>query len=118
MRCPSLSQDRVYRLLHLQEAGPADPARRRRMTDLPRAILAREIATAILPHVIAIVEEAGARLATEFSRPDGPRGADDKADIDVELELFLREALLALCPGRFVGEECGIIDVPDAPYCW
>ena len=79
------------------------------MTDLPRAIL---------PHVIAIVETAGARLAAEFSRPDGPRGKDDKADIDVELELFLREALLALCPGRFVGEECGIIDVPDAAYCW
>ncbi len=79
------------------------------MTDLPRAIL---------PHVIAIVEIAGGRLAAEFSRPDGPRGKDDKADIDVELELFLREQLLALCPGRFVGEECGIIDAPDAPYCW
>lgn len=79
------------------------------MTDLPRAIL---------PQVIAIVETAGERLAAEFSRPDGPRGKDDKADIDVELELFLREALLALCPGRFVGEECGIVEMPDAPYCW
>jgi ADP-ribosyl-[dinitrogen reductase] hydrolase len=79
------------------------------MTDLPRAIL---------PHVIAIVEIAGARLAEEFSRPDGPRGKDDKADIDVELELFLREQLLPLCPGRFVGEECGIIEAPGAAYCW
>ena len=83
-------------------------------TELPHTELPR----AILPRVISIVETAGARLAEEFSRPGGPRGADDKADIDVELELFLREALLALCPGRFVGEECGIIEAPDAPYCW
>ncbi len=77
-----------------------------------------DLPLAILPQVIAIVETAGSRLAAEFSRPEGPRGQDDKADIDVELELFLRDALLALCPGRFVGEECGIIDAPDAPYCW
>ena len=77
--------------------------------DFPRAILAQ---------VIAIVKTAGSRLAAEFSLPGGPRGRDDKADIDVELELFLRDALLALCPGRFVGEECGIIEAPNAPYCW
>ena len=77
--------------------------------DFPRAILAQ---------VIAIVQTAGGRLAAEFSLPGGPRGKDDKADIDVELELFLRDALLALCPGRFVGEECGIIEAPGASYCW
>jgi ADP-ribosyl-[dinitrogen reductase] hydrolase len=79
------------------------------MNDLPRRIL---------PQVISIVECAGARLAEEFARPDGPRGQTDKADIDVELELFLRESLLPLCPGRFVGEECGIVEAPDAPWCW
>jgi ADP-ribosylglycohydrolase/fructose-1,6-bisphosphatase/inositol monophosphatase family enzyme len=79
------------------------------MHDLPRRIL---------PEVIAIVERAGARLADEFARPDGPRGHTDKADIDVELELYLRESLLALCPGRFVGEECGIVAAPDSPWCW
>ena len=81
-----------------------------------------ELPRAILPKVIACVEEAGAMLAAEFIRPDGPRGATptgqpDKADIDVELELFLREKLLALVPARFVGEECGIVDAPG-PYCW
>ncbi len=88
------------------------------MPDLPPGDPLGDLPLAILPRVIAIVENAGGRLAAEFSRPEGPRGHDDKADIDVELELFLRDALLALCPGRFVGEECGIIDAPDAPWCW
>ena len=84
------------------------------MDELPRAILAQ---------VIAVVEEAGAMLATEFLRPDGPRGitpsgTPDKADIDVELELFLRERLLSLVPARFVGEECGIVECPGSAYCW
>ena len=88
------------------------------MPNLPPDGSLGNLPLAILPQVIAIVETAGGRLAAEFSRPDGPRGHVDKADIDVELELFLREGLLALCPGRFVGEECGIIEAPDAAYCW
>ncbi len=86
-----------------------------------------ELPRAILPQVIAIVEQAGAMLAAEFLVPDGPRGvmqagvipaiAPDKADIDVELELFLRHRLTELLPARFVGEECGVVD-HAGPYCW
>jgi fructose-1,6-bisphosphatase/inositol monophosphatase family enzyme len=79
------------------------------MDDLPRAVLA---------DVIAAVEEGGHMLAAEFSRPEGPRGGEHKAPIDKEIELMLRPRLLALVPGRFIGEEDGVVDAPGAEYVW
>jgi myo-inositol-1(or 4)-monophosphatase len=83
------------------------------MDDLPRAVLA---------DVIAAVEDGGRMLAAEFSRPDGPRGGEHKAPIDLEIELMLRPRLLALIAGRFIGEEAGIIEAPAgsqfAEYIW
>jgi fructose-1,6-bisphosphatase/inositol monophosphatase family enzyme len=83
------------------------------MTDLPRAVLA---------DVIAAVHDGGRMLAAEFSRHDGPRGGEHKAPIDLEIELMLRPRLLALIPGRFIGEEDGTIEPPPgsrhADFAW
>jgi fructose-1,6-bisphosphatase/inositol monophosphatase family enzyme len=79
------------------------------MDDLPRRVLA---------DVIAAVEEGGRMLAAEFSRPEGPRGGEHKAPIDKEIELMLRPILLSLVPGRFIGEEAGVIEAPGAAYVW
>jgi ADP-ribosyl-[dinitrogen reductase] hydrolase len=73
----------------------------------------------ILPSVIALVKQAGAWLADEFSRPDGPRFSHtDSAPIDTEIELFLRDGLTALLPARFVGEEEGVLAAEANGYCW
>jgi fructose-1,6-bisphosphatase/inositol monophosphatase family enzyme len=83
------------------------------MNDLPRGVLA---------DVIAAVEDGGRMLAAEFSRPEGPRGGEHKAPIDLEIELMLRPRLLALIPGRFIGEEDGTVEAPvgsqHADYAW
>jgi ADP-ribosyl-[dinitrogen reductase] hydrolase len=83
------------------------------MNDLPRAVL---------PDVIAAVHDGGRLLAAEFSRPEGPRGGEHKAPIDLEIELMLRPRLLALIPGRFIGEEAGTIEAPPgsphADFAW
>jgi myo-inositol-1(or 4)-monophosphatase len=55
--------------------------------------------------VIASVLSAGQILAAEWERPDGPRGAGDKADVDTEIEHVLRTELLALIDCDFWGEE-------------
>jgi fructose-1,6-bisphosphatase/inositol monophosphatase family enzyme len=73
--------------------------------------------------VIDAVTEAGRRIAAEFARPDGPRFSDNvTAPLDTEIELMLRDRLLALVPARFVGEEAGVLEAPrDAcswGYCW
>jgi fructose-1,6-bisphosphatase/inositol monophosphatase family enzyme len=77
---------------------------------------------AILADVIAAVEDGGRMLAAEFSRPEGPRGGEHKAPIDLEIELMLRPRLLALIPGRFIGEEDGTVEAPTgsrhADYAW
>ena len=73
----------------------------------------------ILPRVIHAVLEAGAQVAAEFGRPDGPRFSDNvTAPLDHEIEMMLRDRLLALVPARFVGEEAGILDAPANGYCW
>ena len=77
-----------------------------------------ELPRAVLQDVIAAVEEGGRMLAAEFSRPGGPRGGEHKAPIDKEIELMLRPRLLALIPGRFIGEEDGVIEAPGAEYVW
>jgi len=74
---------------------------------------------AILPSVINLVRQAGAMLAAEFSRPDGPRYSDQNtAPIDTQIELFLRDRLVALLPARFVGEEAGVLTAEANGYCW
>ena len=61
----------------------------------------------LLPPVIAAVTDARKMLVEESRRPDGPRSAGDKAEIDIEIEEFLADALTAIMPCRLVGEEAG-----------
>jgi fructose-1,6-bisphosphatase/inositol monophosphatase family enzyme len=73
----------------------------------------------ILPSVIEAVTEAGRLVAAEFARPDGPRFSDHiTAPLDHEIELMLRDRLLALVPARFVGEEAGVLEAPANGFCW
>ncbi len=73
----------------------------------------------ILPHVIAAACEAGHLIAAEFARQDGPRFSDNvTAPLDHEVEMMLRDRLLALVPARFVGEEAGVVEAPANGYCW
>ncbi len=71
----------------------------------------------LLP-VIAMAESAGRLLAAEFARPEGPRGAGSHADVDDEIEVMLREQLLALLPARWLGEETGEQVGPGGAWCW
>ena len=73
----------------------------------------------LLPSVIEAAREAGAFVAAEFARPDGPRFSDHiTAPLDHEIEMLLRDRLLSLLPARFVGEEAGILEAPPNGYCW
>jgi fructose-1,6-bisphosphatase/inositol monophosphatase family enzyme len=73
----------------------------------------------LLPSVIDAVLEAGRLVAAEFARPDGPRFSDHvTAPLDHEIEMILRDRLLALVPARFVGEEAGVLEAPANGYCW
>lgn len=71
----------------------------------------------ILPLVIRAVERAGHLLELEFSRPGGPRGIGDKAEVDVEIEEFLRPLLLQLLSCDWWGEETGYVLTGHAS-CW
>jgi len=75
-------------------------------------------AIGLLDAVVALVRAAGDRLVTEFTRPTGPRGVGDKADIDTEIEWDLRTALLALRAARYAGEETGTGGDPASTECW
>ena len=57
-------------------------------------------------------------LVEESRRPAGPRGAGDKAVIDVEIEQYLADRLNALLPARFVGEETPVRPGDGSPFCW
>src|SRR5690606_33404763 len=59
----------------------------------------------LLPLVIDAAREGGALLRAEFHRPGGPRGAGDKADVDIQVERLLRARLTALDPCGWLGEE-------------
>jgi myo-inositol-1(or 4)-monophosphatase len=50
----------------------------------------------LLAQATEVVEHADALLAAKWNRPEGPRGGGDKAAIDVDIERFLRPALLHL----------------------
>ena len=52
--------------------------------------------SSLLTRVIQAVTRAGELLVAEWQRPEGPRGAGDKADVDVEIEALLRPCLLDL----------------------
>ncbi len=76
----------------------------------------------LLAPVIAAAKAAGDLVAAEFARPDGPRFSDHvTAPLDTEIEMILRDRLLALVPARFVGEEAGVLAAPTEGadgYCW
>ncbi len=85
--------------------------------------------SSLLASVIDAVSEAADMLVSESRRPEGPRGAGDKADIDVEIENHLAMRLMALLPARFVGEEtpvrpgdgsscCWLVDPHDGTWAW
>ncbi|VVQ10131.1 hypothetical protein PS928_03585 [Pseudomonas fluorescens] len=67
--------------------------------------------------VVNVVEQAGAILAREYARPGGPRGSGDKAEIDEEIEVFLRAELLKIMPCDWWGEETGHA-LSGHNYCW
>ncbi|MFV3308264.1 inositol monophosphatase family protein [Pseudomonas sp. NY15181] len=71
----------------------------------------------LLQQVTRTVLSAGELLAAEWSRPDGPRGYGDKADVDVEIEALLRLHLLVTLPCDFWGEETGS-HLSGHEYCW
>ncbi len=73
----------------------------------------------LLPDVIAAAYRAGAMLEAEFARPDGPRFSDHvTCPVDHEMEMLLRDRLVALFPARFVGEEAGVLAAEANGYCW
>ena len=57
-------------------------------------------------------------LAAEFRRSPRPRGHGDKAEIDREIEVVLRDELLSILRCRFVGEETGTVADLDERFCW
>lgn len=61
----------------------------------------------VLPLVVESVAEAGRMIRKEFHRRRGPRGAGNKAPIDREVEIVLKERLLNLHSCGWIGEETG-----------
>ena len=59
----------------------------------------------LLDAAISCAREAGALLRQEFHAPTGPRGAGQSAEVDAEIESFLRQQLLAAFPCGWLGEE-------------
>lgn len=74
----------------------------------------------VLAVAVGAAKEAGRRLLAEFYREGGPRGGGDKADVDTEVEEFLRGELLARHPWHWRGEETGFTAASDAAEtrCW
>ena len=73
---------------------------------------------AILPRVVAVVEAEGTRLREEFHAPAGPRGHRGSCPLDREIEERLRDALQALVPARFCGEECAVTEGTREGWVW
>ena len=78
----------------------------------------RLLVSSLLAPVIDAVSEAADMLVWESRRPEGPRGAGDKADIDVEIENHLAMRLVNILPARFVGEETPVRAGDGSPWCW
>ncbi|HVR70376.1 MAG TPA: inositol monophosphatase family protein [Vicinamibacteria bacterium] len=63
--------------------------------------------------------EAGRILLADFHRRDGPRGAVDKADADLEAEGAIRGRLLAAFPSwGYLGEETGRVEGAPGEPIW
>lgn len=71
----------------------------------------------LLKDVTEIVLQAGKLLEAEWALPTGPRRQGDKADIDLEIEIELRAALLNRLDCDYWGEETGS-RLSGAEYCW
>jgi ADP-ribosylglycohydrolase/fructose-1,6-bisphosphatase/inositol monophosphatase family enzyme len=68
---------------------------------------------------VAAAREAGRILLADFHRRDGPRGAVDKADADVEAEGAIRGRLLASFPSwGYLGEETGRVAAAPGEPIW
>ncbi|HZS68875.1 MAG TPA: inositol monophosphatase family protein [Burkholderiales bacterium] len=72
----------------------------------------------VLASVVAAVEAEGRRLRAEFYAPQGPRGRRGSCPLDREIEERLQQALQALIPARFCGEECGITEGTREGWVW
>jgi ADP-ribosylglycohydrolase/fructose-1,6-bisphosphatase/inositol monophosphatase family enzyme len=72
----------------------------------------------LLPEIVAAAESGGRRIAAEFARRGGPRGAHGHAPVDKEVEADLRKTLLGLLPASWRGEETDFEARPGSPYCW
>lgn len=73
----------------------------------------------LLDKVVDLALQAGKGIRDEFYRSGGPRGGGDKADIDTEVERFLRVELEKLLPGSaLLGEELGGLGTFSAEFCW
>ncbi len=59
----------------------------------------------LLDAILPAVKDAGRMIWAEFHRDGGPRGSGSHATIDLEVERFLRHALLAAHPCDWRGEE-------------
>ncbi|QQP87546.1 ADP-ribosylglycohydrolase family protein [Skermanella sp. TT6] len=70
-----------------------------------------------LEAAVAVAKEAGDRLRHEFHRPDGPRGRGGHAPIDHEVEVLLKDRLLARFPCDWLGEETGR-HAANPELCW
>ncbi|WP_433735268.1 inositol monophosphatase family protein [Pseudomonas putida] len=71
----------------------------------------------LLNQTIEVVTRVGQLLIDEWERVGGPRGKDDKAVIDVEIERVLHQHLLELFSCDFWGEETGY-SLTGHPWCW
>ena len=72
-----------------------------------------------LASAIAAAREAGECLRADLHRPEGPRGAIDKADADTEAEHLIRARLLRELPGSgFLGEETGRVEARTDGPIW
>ena len=75
-------------------------------------------------HALAVATQAalaaGELLRAEQSRPDGPRGHGDHADVDDVAEILIRTHLMAATPWDFRGEETGrhAGSASDAEHLW
>lgn len=77
----------------------------------------------LLPAVVQAVVSAGALIRAEFHRPGGPCGTPGKCPVDMQVEAELKQALLALHPCDWHGEElprrkqghadCWVVDPQD-----
>jgi ADP-ribosyl-[dinitrogen reductase] hydrolase len=75
--------------------------------------------TRALEAAVAAAEAAGHVLRADFHRPDGPRGAVDKADADTEAERLIRSQLTGAFPDwNFLGEETGRHQGAAGAPCW